>query len=158
MDVDPLLKLCLSRRGRWRSSTTPCREKTVIPRKMSTFSRSTREKNLFVCSFITMIAPSKSTLGNWEVMYSIPPYEIIKKHDFAEEFECPTGDPEVTSFIPVWAAISPCPVDGGGEVPQLLVEKILRYLGKSPLFRVQTERKKISSALLLPLLPPSTAH
>ena len=52
---------------------------------------------------------------------------------------------------------APCPVEGGGEVPQLLVEKILRYLGKFPLFRVQTERKICSSALLLPWLPPSKA-
>ena len=49
---------------------------------MYTFSRSHREKKMFVCSFITMNGPFKSTLGIWEVMCSILPHDIIKHHDF----------------------------------------------------------------------------
>ena len=46
------------------------------------FAFQTERKILFVCSFITMIAPFKSTLGNWEVMCSILPHDIMKHHDF----------------------------------------------------------------------------
>ena len=82
MDVDLLLKIPLFTRGRWGSPSTPFRENTAIPLKMYTFSRSHREKKMFVCSFITMNAPFKSTLGNWEVMCSILPHDIMNHHDF----------------------------------------------------------------------------
>ena len=134
--------------------------------KCSTFSRSNREKNLFVCSFITIIAPFNSTLGNWEVMCSILPHDGIKQYELCcririsdlrsgcNKFYSNLGSNSLDDMLtPYWS--SPCPVEGGGEVPQLLVEKILQYLGKCPLFRVQTERKICSSVLLLQWLPPS---
>ena len=169
MDVDLLLKIPLFTRGRWGSPSTPFRESIAIRLKMFIFSLSDREENVFVSSFITMIAPFKST--PWQLGGHV--FNSSSWHDrnttiFPKKFEFPTWDRDVIKFYSslgsnsldgCWpfTEYSACSPGEGGEVPQLLFVKVLRYVWKCSFFRFQTERKMCSSALLLQWLPPSKA-
>ena len=69
-----------------RNSPPHLRENTAISRKVSTFSTSDREQNVFASSFTLLISPFESTLVNWEVMSSILAYAGIKIFVFLGKF------------------------------------------------------------------------
>ena len=61
-------------------------EKIKFSPKISTFSTSDRELNVFFCSFTSLISPFESTLKDWEVMSSILTHDRIKKSNFLSQF------------------------------------------------------------------------
>ena len=62
-------------------------EKIKFSPKISTFSTSHREQNVFFCSFTSLISPFESTLEDWEVMSSILTHDRMKKSNFLRRFQ-----------------------------------------------------------------------
>ena len=169
MDVDPLLKLPCPIGGGGEVPQLIFVKNTAIPLKMYTFSRSHREKKIVRLLFYYNECPLQN--HPWhvgEVMCSILPHDIMKHHDFCWKIRISDlrsgcnkfySSPGSNSLDGCWP-LSEAPLVHEGEVGKFLnlfSWKYLRYLWKCTLFRVQTERKNCSSALLLQWLPPSKA-
>ena len=167
MDVDPLLKLPLAHRGRWGSSSTAFRKNTSIPRKMFTFSLSEREKNIFLLFYYNDCPLQKHPWQLGGHVFNSSTWHNKTPRFLPGKFEFPTWDRDVISFIPVLGSNSldgcwpltealplSIPIGGGGEVPQLIFVKVLRYVWKCTFFRVQTERKNVFVCPFITMIAP----
>ena len=146
MGDDPLQSPPCPLGGKERNFPTHFGENTAISQKVSTFSTSDREQNVFVCSFTLWITPFESTLDNWEVMSSILTHDRMKKSNFLRRFQLFRHQTESKmcslALLHPWFPPSKAPLKIGRSWVQFLLMtewKKSNFLRRFQLFRHPTE-------------------
>ena len=140
-------------------------EKIQFSQKISTFSTSHRELNVFFCSFTSLISPFESTLKNWEVMSSILTHDRMKKSNFLRRFQLFPHLTEskmcsICSFTSLIYPFESTLEDWEVMNVQFLINDMnekIKFSQKISTFSHLTESKMCSFALLHPWFPPSKA-
>ena len=110
-------------------------EKIQFSPKISTFSTSHRELNVFFCSFTSLISPFESTLKDWEVMSSILTHDRMKKNQiFSEDFNffdiSPRAKCVLFALLHPWFPLSKAPL----KIGRSWVQFLLMTEWKNPIF------------------------